>query len=149
RVVGETALESVCHRLEDVFQRLGDGRLTTTPGLFRLLFEAVDAIRDAAGAGEAGAARLAGLDRRLAALDEEPAATGRAEPLQPPAPPVEAREEFVRIPAAKLDLLLARSDQLLVARRRAEALDEAMSALEDGLRSAQQRWGQVRRDVEQ
>jgi two-component system chemotaxis sensor kinase CheA len=150
RVVGETALEAVCHRLEDAFQRLGDGRLSATPDLFRLLFEAVDVIRNTAGDGEGAPARLAQLDGRLAALAADTGAAPEAvPPTQPPVAPAEAREEFVRIPAAKLDLLLARSEQLLAARQRAEALDEAMSAVEDGLRSAQQRWVQVRREVEQ
>jgi two-component system chemotaxis sensor kinase CheA len=150
RVVGEAALEMACHRLEEVFQRVRDGRLPTSPVLFRLLFEAVDVIRSTAGAGEEpeAAASLARLSRRLADVIGDAAATEEAGPAKPAAAPASEADAFVRLPAAKLDLLLARSEQLLVARRRAEGLDGALAALEDGLRAQQQRWAQVRREME-
>jgi two-component system chemotaxis sensor kinase CheA len=71
-----------------------------------------------------------------------PSAAGPGLAASPGSSPVLPRGHdggaFVRVPAEKLDALLARSGELLVARRRAESRGEALA----GLRDALARWGE-------
>jgi two-component system chemotaxis sensor kinase CheA len=158
RSVNVTVVESACHQLETILASARDGTLTIGPDLFRLLFEAADAIEDAGkrlGEKEAlEAAPLAKLLPRLKAASRAGAREDKSEdksldlgaprgpaPLQeaeperphgpPPGPMAAGGEGFVRIPAQKLDALLSRSGELLVARRRGDASGEAVTALQE------------------
>ncbi len=148
RSVNVPVVESACHQLETVLASARDGTLTIGPDILPLLFEAADAIEDAGkrlGEKEAlEAAPLAKLLPRLKAAAKGGARPDRSEdksldaraPHEPPAKPPPAsmaagNEGLVRIPASKLDALLARSGELLVARRRGDASGEALTALQE------------------
>ena len=146
RSVNVTVVESACHELETILASARDGTLTIGPNILPLLFEAADAIEDAGKRlreKEAlEAAPLAKLLPRLKAAAQGGAgAPGGPEPLQeaeperpakpPPGPKAAGGEGIVRIPASKLDALLARSGELLVARRRGDASGEALTALQE------------------
>ncbi|HEU4578783.1 MAG TPA: response regulator [Polyangiaceae bacterium] len=131
RAVSVEPVEQLCHSLESELHPIREGQGQVPPALVQRLFAAVDAIRDAGArlrAGEtlSGApiealrARAAGAVR--AAADERWA----AEPVEPEAPAqprggLRAGEPTVRVRAEKLDVLLARMTELLVARGRLEA----------------------------
>lgn len=158
RSVNLVVVERACHELETILAGARDGALVIGPDLFRLLFEAADAIEDAGKRlrekETLEAAPLATLLPRLKAAargggrgdgseDEHPdgvvprgpAALLPVEPEPPAGPPPASTtagdEGLVRIPASKLDELLARSGELLVARRRGEASGEAVTALQE------------------
>jgi two-component system chemotaxis sensor kinase CheA len=150
RVVGETALELLCHRLEERLQGLRDGQVAPSPELLQTLLHAVDAIRATADGSDESKANLSAVIVRLEAPGEETSSprptTGSAEP--PAGRP--ANEGFVRVTPSQLDELLSRSEELLVARRRAAHQDERLAALYDNLVAEQRRWSDIARgfDVE-
>lgn len=152
RVVGEATLEAICHRLEDVFERLRGGELEASPQLFQLLLAAVDGIRQV-GADEAAPGVAAAVEALIPRLDR--AAEGLApgvgpDPgLPPPAaePPRTGGDGFVRVPAAKLDLLLSRSEQLLAARWRSASQHAELTALQVSVQSWRRRSSDVQRGL--
>jgi two-component system chemotaxis sensor kinase CheA len=155
RVVGEDVIEAACHRLEEILHRLREG-LPPDGSLFRLLLATVDAIRQTgapAGEGSGGVGAVQALLPQL-----ERIAQGSGEDVPVPAapaaadlPPTENRQvqadNFVRVPVTKLDMLLSRSEELLVARRRAEARDGTLADLQEILRSWRRRWPDIERKV--
>ncbi len=147
RAVNVQQIEAACHHLEGTLAEAQAGRRPIGPDLFSLLLAAADAIEDAGARLRAGQevsdGPLATLLPRL-----EAAATG-AQPssLRPPAaPPPRARAEapagpgLVRLPAERLDALLAGSGELLVACRRVEARAHDVATLRDLVGSWRAEW---------
>jgi two-component system, chemotaxis family, sensor kinase CheA len=158
RVVGQAAVETACHRLEEIFQSLrDDGRSADSP-LFQLLLATVDAIRrtgELIGTEQVGDPVLSAVLPLLAAAMERngrsgSAAVADAESTLLPSPLGGDRaqhDSLVRVPAAKLDMLLSHSEQLLVARRRVETQAAMLTGLTERLRSERGQWPDIERKI--
>ncbi len=149
-------LEMACHKLEELFSAASDGRRSFDPELFRLLFTVVDGIGDAVGRLREQksledaplALMLPGLD---AAIAGAPASLGerRSSAAREPAPAAAERfDQLVRIPAERLDALLAHSGELMVARRRAEMRSEDAERLHESVKHWRAEWRGLERAVE-
>ncbi len=149
-------LEMACHKLEELFSAASDGRRSFDPELFRLLFKVVDGIGDAVerlrqqeSLEDAPLARmLPGLD---AAITGAPAAPDerRSTAAREPAAAASGRlDQLVRIPAERLDALLAHSGELMVARRRAEMRSEDAERLHESVKRWRAEWRGLERSVE-
>lgn len=146
RVIGLDAIESVCHRFEEIVQALRDGRRKADASLFHLFLAVADAL-SATGRllGEQrenpGQPLLPLLSKLGAALDGSPVATQIREessPLATMATPVaKSQDTTLRVAAAKLDALLAQDGELLVARRRAASHSQMLEPLLRRARDAQ------------
>ncbi|HEY4125291.1 MAG TPA: response regulator [Rhizomicrobium sp.] len=149
RVIGLDAIETACHRFEEIVQGLRDGKLVANTSLFQLLLSAADALsatgRLLAEKRETFGAPLLTLLPRLAAAAEslpesQPVAAAREEPVQlatTAAAPSKPQDVTLRVAAAKLDALLAQDGELLVARRRAASHAETLEKLLLRVRDAQ------------
>ncbi|MBI2840451.1 MAG: response regulator [Acidobacteria bacterium] len=146
--VSVTLIESACHRLEEILAGLRDRQLPMTPDLVQLLFATADAIEEAGNRlrnkKDLADAPLARLLTRLdaAAATQGP---GQSEPTEAVQPVVvaltpSAGSDIVRVQAAKLDTLIARSGELLVARRRTEAWSEDLLALREFVEGWEREW---------
>lgn len=161
RSVNVAVVETACHELESLLAAARDGVEPIGPGLFPILFAAADALDDAgrrlssSEALEGGP--LARLIPRLRASAHPPARTAarspgpapdavrapRGEGLEPRAtlvPTAPDEDRTVRIAAGKLDELLSRSGELLVARRRAEAIHDDLATLQELVRGWSAEW---------
>jgi two-component system chemotaxis sensor kinase CheA len=151
RAVDVGLIESACHGLEEILVRARDGERPLDAAAFEILFATADAIEDAGTRlkekQSLAASPLAALTPRLNAT--VPGAGARHGPDSPPsAPPLdtltapppamlEHREgDTLRVSANKLDTVLSRSGELLLAVRQTErrlhewtTLEEAGSAL--------------------
>jgi len=157
RSVGADAIEAFCHRLESALAAARDGQRAIDGDLIQQLFAAIDAMKDA---GQRLRARQppVGKPVQAAVPDLDAAGRGADETLQASAPrrPFEASSErpadaavgpgpatfadFVRVSTDKLDALLGRSSELLVARHRAaDGLEEAV-LLRDAVRLQRTAW---------
>jgi two-component system chemotaxis sensor kinase CheA len=152
------SLEAACHRLEELFAAASEGRRSIDTELFRMLFAVVDAIQDVV-------QRLRGqkdiddlpMNALLQHLDAATAGEGTT-PIPVTDMPAAAPEEMaaaplpfdhlVRIPAEKLDSLLAHSGELAVAQRGAEARGEDAAALLEAVKRWRSDWRTVERTVE-
>lgn len=151
RSVDVRPIEAACHHLEDIFAALRDGQREADHALFQLLYAAIDAIMEAGqriqrGENPGGGA-MRDLLARLTAFNETPASQpdGAANPT-PAAEPEEAAaatgtETQIRLPAQRLDRLLAQSSELLLARSRS-------GTIEEGLADLQARLSQTRTDMQ-
>jgi two-component system chemotaxis sensor kinase CheA len=151
RSVNVREVESACHCLEDIFGAARDGLLPLAHDLFQLLFATADAIR-IAGEGLRARQRSAGdaLAKLLARLEDAAAMTAvrPPEPLsgQPDFPAQRtvaeplAGEALVRVLSSKLDALHAHSGELLIARRRIEARNQAALDLQELVKRLQGEW---------
>jgi two-component system chemotaxis sensor kinase CheA len=167
RSVEVRRIERVCHRLETQLSPLRDGAVEPSEGLVELLLEAGDALGDAGRRLRAGVS-LDGspLDALHARLEGRQAAPSQAAP--PPATPLESPEEIsvtagrepaaeaepaapapktVRVGTEKLDTLLTRSGELLVAGRAVETHGAAAVALRDGIARLRAQWRRVERSA--
>jgi two-component system chemotaxis sensor kinase CheA len=143
RAVDVDLVESACHGLEDILARARDGERPLDTEAFAMLFATADAIQDA---GERlkekqslAASPLAALTARLMAS----APTARPAPVVPAAPtpaaaptvgpPVLDRRDgdTLRVRADKLDTVLTRSGELLLAVRQTERRRGEWTTLED------------------
>lgn len=146
--VSVTLIESACHRLEEILSGLRDRRLVLTPDLVQLLFASADAIEEAGSRlrdkKDLADAPLARLLTRLEAAAVAPGSGQSEAPEEMPpvvvAPGPPAGGEIVRVHAQKLDALIARSGELLVARRRAEAWSEDVLTLRDFVEGWEREW---------
>lgn len=152
RTVRANLLETTGHHLEELFAAARDGRLPLDAGFFEVLLATVDAIGDAGhrlrSNGSLAGGPLEGMIRRLAMAM-------RPREETPPAAPVEAgivarpaAEEWggvVRVPAEKLDALLAQTGEMLMVRHRAEARGKSAAALQELMAT----WRSEQRRVEQ
>ncbi|HEX2091723.1 MAG TPA: ATP-binding protein, partial [Longimicrobiaceae bacterium] len=141
---GVPLVEETCHALETLLARVRDGKAPLTEEEIALLFSAVDALTDAAAritdGGTLAGSPLAALNRRLRgpaapAAPRRPAPPKQSAPAEhrptAPAPAADRHGEHVRVPAEKLDALLASAGQLLVASGRATARPEELTELHD------------------
>ncbi|MCA1828647.1 MAG: response regulator [Myxococcales bacterium] len=152
RSVSIRPIEEMCHHMEEVLRAVQGGVVTVEKEIFAILFAAADALDDArkrlAGGQDLAAGPLDELSPRLAALAARQAKTPAPQPPVPSgrssillsAPPGEAvetgaavAEGIVRVAAPKLDLLLARSGELLVAQGRLERAEARVAAIGDTL----------------
>lgn len=160
RSVNIALIEAACHRMESLLGGARDGLLPVGAELTQLLFATADALKDAGErlrasqdlAGGALPALLPRLEaasgglhpRRAAAAPPAPDPSTSGVP-SPPAPPT--RDGFIRVPAGKLDALLARSGELLVARRRAGTRQLDVDLLQEALEQTQAEWRRVERPL--
>jgi two-component system chemotaxis sensor kinase CheA len=153
RAVDVTLIEAACHRLEEILAAARDNRLSLGRDQFALLFATADALEEAGmrlrEQKDLSDAPLAGLLPRLdaAAQGASPLATfvspnplgarwesakpGNAVESPPTVPEPVGVAGTVRVAADKLDAFLARSGELLVARRRIWARSEDLAAVQD------------------
>ncbi|MCY1018975.1 hybrid sensor histidine kinase/response regulator [Pyxidicoccus sp. MSG2] len=156
RAASATLVETACHRMEEVLERVRDEG-TGSPEVFELCFATVDALDDA-GRRLGAKQDLAGspLDALLPQLERAarretnappapPAAPVRGTaPPEPPPPelpspgPLMAETLPVRVSAQKLDALLARSGELRVATLRLDGRAEALEAVRESLAQARE-----------
>jgi len=150
--VNVSIVEAACHRMESLLGAARDGLLPLEASLIQLLFSAADALEDA-GRRLREKRDLAGspLESLIPRLDAAATRTGVAPTATPPAAPAgptpagsppaaPSADGIVRVPAAKLDALLARSGELLVARRRAAARQDDVVLLRQTMEEAKAEW---------
>ncbi|HVP85593.1 MAG TPA: response regulator [Rhizomicrobium sp.] len=125
RVVGLDAIETVCHRLEEIVKSLQDGRRKADAPLFQLLLSTADALSAtgrgiAEQRGNAGSPLLAMLPQLASTSESQPASVEEPSQLATMVMPVSksAQDATLRVAANKLDALLAQDGELLIARRR-------------------------------
>ena len=145
RAVDVGLVESACHGLEDILARARDGERPLDTEAFAILFATADAIQDA---GERlkekqslAASPLAALTSRLVASAPAarpapavpPASVPTPAPVTAVAPPVLDRRDgdTLRVSADKLDTVLTRSGELLLAVRQTERRRGEWTTLED------------------
>jgi len=154
RTVRVSLLETTGHRLEEIIGAARDGRLPVDAAFFELLFATVDAI------GEVGhrlrtnanltGVRLDEVVRKLAMAmgpREETAPSASVEPGVVARPAAEEWSSAVRVPAEKLDALLAQTGEMLIVRHRAEARSGAAAALQELMTSWHREWRRVEHGV--
>jgi len=167
RSVALKPIEEMCHHLEEVLRAVQNGVLPLGEEAFAILFAAADALeharkRLAAGEGLSGGP-LDELAPRLAALAKRHARARPVDPLAPPAPgrpahappplaasapaAAPAAEGQVRVAAPKLDTLLTRSGELLVAERRLERTEAGVAAVGELLARVHRGWQHWRKDA--
>jgi two-component system chemotaxis sensor kinase CheA len=152
RTVRVNLLETTGHHLEEVFAAARDGRLPVDAAFFELLLATVDAIGEAGQrlrtSGNLAGARLDGVVRRLAMAMNPREETAASAPVEAVAIARHAAEDWsgvVRVPAEKLDALLAQTGEMLMVRHRAEARGEAAAALQELMAT----WHKEQRRVDQ
>jgi two-component system, chemotaxis family, sensor kinase CheA len=154
RMVRVSLLETTGHRLEEIFAAARDGRLPVDATFFELLLATVDAIGEVGhrlrtNANLAGV-RLDGVVRKLAMAmgpREETLPSASVEPGVVSRPAAEEWSGVVRVPAEKLDALLAQTGEMLIVRHRAEARGEAAAALQDLMATWHREWRRVEQGV--
>jgi two-component system chemotaxis sensor kinase CheA len=119
RAVDAGVIETACHGLEDILARARDGERPLDAEAFRVLFATADAIEDAG-------VRL--KEKQSLAVSPLAALNSRLVPAEP-APP--AIGDTLRVSADKLDSVLARSGELLLAVRQTERRRDEWTSLED------------------
>lgn len=152
RAVRIKSVETACHGLETILSQVRDGGRTLDAAIVELLFAAADALGEAGRLLKAGSSEkagrglegslLAGLLPRIEAVasgaqtPEPRAVVAASVPASPPG------DSVVRMRADKLDTLLARSSELLIARglldartQEAQGLAESMNRIEAELKS--------------
>jgi two-component system chemotaxis sensor kinase CheA len=168
RSVDVGPIEAACHRLESIFAAVREERLSLNGKLTQLLFETVDAIQDAGrrlrNQRDLASAPLSALLPRLEAATQggdfagaapKPSASlRRAAPSESRAAVPDDRSPagvsapgFARVPAEKLDALLAHNGELLVARRRAAARQDQVSELRASVAQWRAGWSKVDRSL--
>jgi two-component system chemotaxis sensor kinase CheA len=145
RAVGVELVESACHGLEDILARARDGERPLDAAAFAILFATADAIEDAGTRlkekHSLAGSPLAALSTRFAAVPREagplPAAAPPPTASLPVAPepglPIPDRRsgDSLRVSANKLDTVLARSGELLLAVRQTERRRDEWATLEE------------------
>ncbi len=160
RSVNVGLIEEASHRLEDVLIAARDHQIAADADLFALLYASADALEETGGRlrdqreldGSPLDLLLSRLDAAVGSAGAKPPTPRIVEPPKPlktaePAPvmidrPREA-SAFVRVASEKLDALLTRSGELLVARRRVEARGDDL----ERLRESVARWGEESRNA--
>src|SRR5260221_7878159 len=153
RAVDVELVEKACHGLEDILARARDGERPLDAEAFAILFATADAIEDAGTRlkekQSLASSPLAALTSRLSAFPRgvgatpvpapPPSATVSAAPvpapaavLAPAAPMHDRRDgDTLRVSANKLDTVLARSGELLLAVRQTERRRDEWATLEE------------------
>lgn len=148
--IGLAEIAAACHTLEDTFDSISAGRVTPDTALMQGLFAAIDGLQSQSNNLRAEIAKTAEPPPppRPAPPPATPPAAApptAAFPVQP-ASPVTPQDEmspshgqaantarFARIPVERLDTLLLRSGELLLARNRATARLEDANRVADAL----------------
>ena len=152
RAANVPLIEETCHRLESLLAQARDRKTTLTPRHFQSLFAAADALGEAGarlkqGTSLAGSS-LAQLAEALAAGRDAEATPVPAEEA-PEATPAEAGsgDGQVRIQAAKLDALLAATNELLVTKGQLTAHATLVAELHDLATRSRGSWRQGSRRI--
>jgi two-component system chemotaxis sensor kinase CheA len=152
RTVRANLLETTGHHLEEVFAAARDGRLPLDASFFEVLLATVDAIGEAGhrlrSNGNLAGGPLEGVIRRLAMAMRPREETAPSAPIEAGVVARPVSEEWsgvVRVPAEKLDALLAQTGEMLMVRHRAEARGKAAAALQELMAT----WHRDQRRVEQ
>jgi two-component system chemotaxis sensor kinase CheA len=177
RAVNVQLIEGACHQLEEILTALQEGKLLFHKELFALLFATVDAIEEAGmrlrEQQDLAESPLVQLLERLKAASPRTASVieaTRPEPQESDRPEIEITtsiptthhsphtthhsrspdpvQSSLRVSAEKLDNLLARMGELLVARRRLESRLADFSAVQDDVQQWQGDWQRVEKDFE-
>jgi two-component system chemotaxis sensor kinase CheA len=154
RSVNLSLLEGACHRLEEILAAVRDGRRALDTDLFALLFTTADAFEEA-GIRLREHQELAGgpLTVLLPRLDEAARQKTLAPPARVGAPSPHAAEPrrdgaaTLRVAADKVDALLDRSGELLVARRRLRAWSNTLGSLRDLVGRWRAEWQGIERPL--
>ena len=157
RSVNQSEVEALCHRLEETFAQARKGRLALTRESFDALFAAIDAIRNAGlGLSQKKRPSSRSLLEAGAQLDllahggRAPRAEGTALAYRPEdndetaAPTRGGAEPLARVPVARLDSLVARCDELLIARRGMNERNADFVQLRERVRSWRRDWAKAR-----
>jgi two-component system chemotaxis sensor kinase CheA len=153
RAVNVAPIETVCHRLEEILGAARDGSITLGPEHFAAIYAAADAIADAGvrlrAQRELNDAPIGAVVARLDAAAQATATANVPAAAPPPVlqtvqevePPVHHAPDqpppigssldggLVRVPAGKLDDILARGGELLLARHRLDLRVQAVDTL--------------------
>jgi two-component system, chemotaxis family, sensor kinase CheA len=149
-------VEEVCHNLETLLVEARDGSRRLGPADFKLLFEAADALAEAGERLKAerpvGDSALSQLAARLRAgrLPAESAPVASTPPQAAPTAPAhraDQRDDRVRIDPARLDSLLAASNQLLIAGGRLAERPREVEAVHDSAKELLAGWRRARRQL--
>lgn len=151
--VGVTPVEGACHHLEELLGAVRDGRIALGPGDFDLIYAAADAIADAGtrlrAKQDLSGAPIASIGARLAAAALATSASFTPAPVSGPVHEAVAEEQrpadrplerndpispaletaLVRVSVGKLDEMLARGGDLLLARSRLELRVQTVAML--------------------
>ena len=132
RAVDVEAIEAACHGLEDILAGARDGGRPLDAEAFRVLFATTDAIQDAGLRLKDAHSPAAPPPRAPAAAPPAAAPAATAPALAPAALPERRDPDSRRVSSEKLDSVLARSGELLLAVRQTERRRDDWTSLEDG-----------------
>ncbi len=173
RSVGVTMIEQLAHALESLLDALRKGKITATPALFTMCYQAFDAVQTVQAAYESGATTpppavvrvLLNLQQFSASPDSSdvslpeppvdlpaapvpadvlPEARGVAEILTPAGAAGDALDETIRVKINKLDALMAQLSELMVTKIRAEQRLAELRRIESDVSLWQKEWLSVR-----
>lgn len=160
RSAGVSFIEGTCHRLEELLAGARDGVVPVSADLVQTLLSAADALADAGRRVRAKEDLQTGpLAALLARLERNrPSAIWSASPpVAPPsaprvvataaASPAEVAPGTVRLPATRLDALVARSGELLVARQRAARRQDELWALRETVTQCLADWRRLEKPL--
>jgi len=152
RAVKIRDIEKIAHRLEDVMGMIQRGELAVRPEVFDLLFRAVDTLKEAMDAYLAGN-ELSRENREKLLADLEKIKKGAPSGTPPPVLPSPARmpaaapaAETIRVATAKVDNLMDRMGELMVARMRTEQRLNEIKAIGQRVSRWQKNWSKVQGD---
>jgi two-component system, chemotaxis family, sensor kinase CheA len=161
RSIGLEPIESVCHGIEGLLEAAGDRDMPPAPAVMQLLLATIDAMRAAGSAlrhdpgDDLSTSSLAGLSGRLetAALEYRTSGTVKTAASDPEAPaPAVSRvtaERSVRLGPERLQLLLERSNELLVARGRVDECHADIAGIADLASACRRQWRSLDRLLRQ
>ncbi|MBX3169863.1 MAG: response regulator [Candidatus Eremiobacteraeota bacterium] len=151
RSVNQPVLEQACHALEDTLVQAREGKRQPDSEFFQLLFAYSDALQEAArrlrSQQSLSGSPLQSLLPRPGRPQAEPA-TAEPAPAETPAPPALSRKDvFVRVAADKLDALMDRGGELLVARRRSASRLDELQALREVIQHCSAEWTRLEKPL--
>lgn len=152
RAVDVRIVEAACHRVEDILVTIRIGDRPLDAAVVDLLFGLADGLVEVGARlrhGQGAALPGSRLEALLPALDatREKGAAASHQPVRAPSPdpsPPPMSEGYVRVPARKLDVLLNRSAELLVASRRLGRRRHDADAVMADVQHAQREWRNLR-----
>lgn len=155
---GVPAVERACHALETMLAAVREGTRSLGSSEFAWLFASVDALA-AAGRRLRAGHDLSGAPIASLADPKADATVGESRPAAPATarhsnatredPPGDGRGSQVRVDGEKLDLLLAATSQLIVARERVGDRPAGLRALHDTATRSATEWRRASRRVRQ
>jgi len=159
RSAGVPLIEGACHRLEELLGGARDGWMPTGSGFVQTLLSAADALSDAARRMrakedlDAGPLRFV-LEKLEGAKTSNVALQASGPGAASSGPPSASTPEggdlalaMLKLPATKLDALVARSGELLVARQRASNRQDELLGLRDTLGRCLAEWPRFEKSI--